>query len=242
MITHQQLLQTGPIERGIIWGLGRIGEPVASCSPLAVEAIAAATAEHADPATRQTAAWALGQIQGRQARGGGQMDFQELIRARYSARAYQSDPVPEDRLQKVLEAARLAPTADNRQPFQIVVIKTAGRQQQLKRIYNKDWFVQAPLIVAACGVPSQNWVRKQDGKNYNDVDVAIVMDHIILAAADLGLGTCWIAAFDPVAAREILQLPTGVEPVAFTPLGYPADQPRQKKRKALGELVRYETW
>jgi nitroreductase len=80
---------------------------------------------------------------------------------------------------------------------------------------------------------------RSDGKNYNDVDVAIVMDHLILAAADLGLGTCWIAAFDPDAAREVLSLPEGVEPIAFTPLGYPADTARPKKRKPLEKLVRY---
>lgn len=170
------------------------------------------------------------------------MDFQELIRARYSCRAYRSDPVAEDQLAQVLEAARLAPTADNRQPFRLVVIRTAGREQELQRVYGKDWFVQAPLVIAACGVPAENWVRKQDGKNYNDVDVAIVMDHLILAAADLGLGTCWIAAFDPAAARELLELPEGVEPVAFTPLGHPADAPRQKTRKKSDELVRYERY
>ena len=170
------------------------------------------------------------------------MDFQELIRVRYSCRAYRSDPVAEDQLMQVLEAARLAPTADNRQPFRLVVIRTAGREQELQRVYGKDWFVQAPLVIAACGVPAENWVRKQDGKNYNDVDVAIVMDHLILAAADLGLGTCWIAAFDPAAARELLELPEGVEPVAFTPLGRPADAPRQKTRKKSDELVRYERY
>ena len=170
------------------------------------------------------------------------MNFQELIRARYSCRAYRSDPIAEDQLAQVLEAARLAPTADNRQPFRLVVIRTAGREQELQRVYDKDWFVQAPLVIAACGVPAENWVRKQDGKNYNDVDVAIVMDHLILAAADLGLGTCWIAAFDPAAARELLELPDGVEPVAFTPLGHPADAPRQKARKKMDELVRYERY
>jgi nitroreductase len=170
------------------------------------------------------------------------MDFQELIRARYSCRAYRSDPVAEDQLAQVLEAARLAPTADNRQPFRLVVIRTAGREQELQRVYGKDWFVQAPLVIAACGVPAENWVRKQDGKNYNDVDMAIVMDHLILAAADLGLATCWIAAFDPAAAREVLELPEGIEPVAFTPLGHAADAPRQKTRKKSDELVRYERY
>jgi nitroreductase len=169
------------------------------------------------------------------------MDFSELIRARYSVRAYKPDPVEEDKLGQVLEAARLAPTASNRQPFQIIVIHTAGREAELKRIYNRGWFVQAPLVVCACGIPAENWVRV-DGKNYNDVDVAIAMDHLILAAADIGLGTCWIAAFDPAAAREVLNLPDGVEPVAFTPLGYPADTPRPKSRKSLETLVRYERW
>jgi nitroreductase len=74
------------------------------------------------------------------------------------------------------------------------------------------------------------------------VDVAIVMDHLILAAANLGLGTCWVASFDLAAAREVLHLPNEVEPIAFTPLGYPADQPKPKERKALSELVRYEHW
>lgn len=170
------------------------------------------------------------------------MNFQDLIRARYSCRAYRRNPVTEDQLEQVLEAARLAPTASNRQPFRLVVIRTAGREQELGRVYDKDWFVQAPLVIAACGVPAENWMRAQDGKNYNDVDVAIAMDHLILAAADLGLGTCWIAAFDPAAAREVLALPEGVEPVAFTPLGHPADTPGQKTRKDASDLVHYEKY
>jgi nitroreductase len=169
------------------------------------------------------------------------MEFLNLTKSRYSVRAYKSDPVADDTLQQVLEAARLAPTASNRQPFQLIVIHTAGREADLLRIYDEQWFVQAPLIVCACGLAERAWVR-MDGKNYVDVDVAIAMDHLILAATDLGLGTCWIAAFDPAAAREVLGLPEGVEPIAFTPLGYPADRRRPKKRKALSELVRYECW
>jgi nitroreductase len=170
------------------------------------------------------------------------MEFSELIKKRYSVRAYKPDPVEDDKLQQVLEAARLAPTADNRQPFRLIVIPTAGREAELRRIYNRDWFVQAPLVICACGIPAQGWTRRRDGKNYTEVDAAIVMDHLILAATDAGLGTCWIAAFNPAAAREVLGLPDDVEPIVFTPLGYPADQPRPKKRKALSELVRYERW
>ena len=169
------------------------------------------------------------------------MEFSKVIRSRYSVRAYRPDNLEDRKLEQVLEAARLAPTADNRQPFRLIVIRTAGRETELRRIYDKDWFVQAPLIIGICGVPGENWVRR-DGKSYLDVDAAIVMDHLILAAADVGLGTCWIAAFDAAAAREVLAIPAGVEPIAFTPLGYAADQPRPKKRKALSELVRYEHW
>ena len=169
------------------------------------------------------------------------MEFAELIKKRYSVRAYKADAVEEDKLQQVLEAARLAPTAANRQPFRIVVVHTAGREAELRRIYDRGWFVQAPLLLCACGIPAQTWSRC-DGKNYNDVDVTIAMDHLVLAATDLGLGTCWVAAFNPAAARQVLGLPDGVEPIAFTPLGYPADQPRPKERKALSELVRYEKW
>lgn len=121
------------------------------------------------------------------------------------------------------------------------MIHTAGRQAELKRLYSRDWFSQGPLVIGICALPAAAWVRR-DGKNYADVDATIAMDHLILAAADLGLGTCWVAAFDPVAAREILSLPDGVEPIAFTPLGYPADQPKPKDRKPLAELVRYERW
>ncbi|MGZ7118529.1 MAG: nitroreductase family protein, partial [Methanobacterium sp.] len=81
-----------------------------------------------------------------------------------------------------------------------------------------------------------------DGKNYADVDATIVMDHIILTATSLGLGTCWIGAFDAEAVRIILKLPDGVEPLVFTPIGYPADEKSEKKRKELSELVKYEHW
>ncbi len=169
------------------------------------------------------------------------MQFLELVEKRYSVRSYKPDPVENDKLERVLQAARLAPTAANRQPFQLVVVHTAGRDAELKRIYNRPWFVQSPLVICACGIPDQAWVRL-DGKSYCDIDVAIAMDHLILAATALGLGTCWIAAFDPIAAREVLGLPDGVDPIAFTPLGYPADQPSPKKRRPLAELVKYECW
>ncbi|HEC21891.1 MAG TPA: nitroreductase [Chloroflexi bacterium] len=170
------------------------------------------------------------------------MEFAEVIRKRYAVRAYRSDPIPGEMLAQVLEAARLAPTAANRQPFRLIVIHTKGREEELSRIYYREWFTQAPIVICACAVPAEGWVRESDGRRYTDVDVAIVMDHLTLAAADLGLGTCWVANFDPQAAREVLGLPDDVEPVVFTPLGYPVGPPKPKERRPLEELVKYERW
>lgn len=169
------------------------------------------------------------------------MDFTTLIRTRYSVRAYKTDPVPEEALSQVLEAARIAPTASNRQPFKLIVIPTAGKEEALRRIYNREWFPRAPLIICACGIPGAAWESKE-GVNYVYVDVAIAMDHLILAATELGLGTCWVGAFDRAAVKEIMDLPEEMLPIAFTPLGYPADQPSQKVRKPLEALVQYWEW
>lgn len=165
------------------------------------------------------------------------MEFQSLVKARYSVRAYKPDPVEDDKLDRILEAARLAPTAANRQAFRVFVLRTADDKEGLRRVYGRDWFVQAPLVLCVCAVPSEAWVRKADGWNAAEADATIVMTHIVLAAAEEGLGGCWIAAFDPAAAREVLGLPPEIIPSAFTPLGYAADAPAPKKRRALDEVV-----
>jgi nitroreductase len=169
------------------------------------------------------------------------MDFSELVTYRGSIRGYKNDPIEDEKLSAVLEAARMAPTAHNDQPFRLIVIHTKGREAELAKIYGRPWFTQAPIVICIVGVPAEGWVRF-DGKNYYEVDVAIAMDHLILAAHNLGLGTCWIGAFNPEAAYEVLGLPEDVVPVAFTPLGYPNAEPREKVRKSLDDLVRYEKW
>lgn len=166
------------------------------------------------------------------------MGYFELIEQRYSARAYKPDEVEKEKLELILKAGILAPTAANKQAFKILVIETKGREEELKQIYNKDWFVEAPLIIGVCSIPGDNWVRK-DKKNYSDVDAAIVMDHIILAATELGLGTCWIGAFDLAAAKRVLKLDDSLEAVAFTPVGYADDALLKKVRKSADELVVY---
>jgi nitroreductase len=169
------------------------------------------------------------------------MNFLDLAQKRHSCRAYLPDPVEDEKLQYVLESMRLAPSATNLQPFRFIVVHTAGRETELNRIYFQPWFVQPPIVICACAIPAAAW-RRGDGKRYTDIDVAIAMDHLTLAATDLGLGTCWVASFDIRAAHEVLGIPPGIEPLAFTPLGYPADQPGPKERKPLSDLVRYERW
>jgi len=170
------------------------------------------------------------------------VEFAELIRRRYSVRSYHGTPIPDDVLERVLDAFVLAPTAANRQPFGLIVTETGGREQELRRVYDTDWFAaQPPIIVCACSIPRIAW-RRRDRKNYADVDVAIAMDHLVLAATNEGLGTCWIGAFDPIAAREAFGLPDGVDPIAMTPLGYPADTAPAKRRKPKAELIHRGRW
>lgn len=167
------------------------------------------------------------------------MSFFELIENRYSVRGYLSKEVEAEKLQKVLEAAAIAPTAANKQAFKVIVIPTEKYKEQLQRLYGRPWFLEAPYILGVYTIPSENWVRK-DGVNYHHVDAAIVMDHIVLAAEAQGLGTCWIAAFEPEVAKELFP-DLNLEAVVFTPLGYgnPEAPRREKSRKSLSDLVIY---
>jgi len=165
------------------------------------------------------------------------MEFYEVINKRRSIRAYKKDPVEDNKLSRILNAARLAPTAANRQPFSLIVVKDERTKQQLKDAYSQEWFFTAPVIVCACALSDNAW-KRNDGKAYVDVDVAIAMDHLILAASAEGLGTCWIAAFKPEVVREVLNIPDNMEPLILTPLGYPETIPEPTFRKPLEEMVR----
>ena len=174
----------------------------------------------------------------------GGVEFEQLIETRYSVRGYRPDPIPEPLLQQVLRAGILAPTAANRQPFRILVLETESRRAELRTVYHREWFTEAPLILVVVAVLEEAWVRRFDALNHYLVDAAIVMDHMVLAAADVGLGTCWICAFDPHAARTVLALPPGTEPVAMSPLGYARDDgpPPAKSRRPPRELVFRNEW
>ena len=168
------------------------------------------------------------------------MDFQELAKKRYSCRSYLNKPVEEDKLLHVLETARLAPSAKNLQPWHFVVIQEEDNLAKIKSCYAGEWLKSAPLIIVACGDHKAAWYRS-DGKNHTDIDVAIAIDHLTLAATDIGLATCWICKFDVFKCANILQLPEGVEPIAMIPLGYPADSPdtgrHQVNRKKLDDIL-----
>ncbi|GAX60523.1 nitroreductase [Candidatus Scalindua japonica] len=165
------------------------------------------------------------------------MDFYETIKTRRSIRAYKEGPVEDDKLKRILNAARLAPTAANRQPFSLVVVKAEEVKNKLIDAYSQEWFFTAPVIICACASPGTAW-KRNDGKVYVDVDVAIAMDHLILAAHAEGLGTCWIAAFKPDVVKDVLSIPDNLEPLILTPLGYPKVIPEPTFRKPLDEMVR----
>lgn len=165
------------------------------------------------------------------------MDFYEVIQNRRSVRAYKPLPVEDDKLERILNAARLAPSAANRQPMSIIVIKDDNVKQRLKDAYSQTWFYTAPVIICACTMPGNAW-KRSDGKIYADVDVAIAMDHLVLAASAEGLGTCWIAAFKLEIVKRVLNIPDNIVPLILTPLGYPETIPRPTYRKPLNEMVR----
>jgi len=164
------------------------------------------------------------------------MDFSRLVQTRNSIRGYLDRPVEDGKLELILEAARLAPTAANRQPFRVAVVIEPAIRAAFADAYPREWFYEAPVILVVCGVPSEAWVRA-DGFDSLVTDAAIVMDHMILQATDLGLGTCWIANFDPNAVRRILELPEDLVPLFVTPLGYAAADPRPKTRRTRDELI-----
>jgi len=171
------------------------------------------------------------------------MKFIELAEKRCCIRGFKPDPISEELLNEVLQAGNLAPTAKNLQPFHFIVVRNPARLDELAAAYPAPFFREAPVVIVICTEASEGWTRdRYDGKNYCEVDAAIATDHMTLAAADLGLGTCWIGAFDPNKVSSAMRLPEGIEPIAMLPLGYPNMTGREKIRKPLEALVRYEQW
>jgi len=167
------------------------------------------------------------------------MSIIDTIKKRYSVRDFKDKPVEDEKLRHILEAAQWAPSACNNQPCVCIIIRDNARKQQLRPAYNREWFINAPVILAVCVDTLSAW-RRVDGVRYGFVDAAIIMDHIILAATELGLGTCWIASFKVQEAKKALSLPDHIEPVVFCPLGYPKQEMPKRKRKEINEIVCWE--
>lgn len=164
--------------------------------------------------------------------------FIDLANKRYSCRNYSDKPVPAEAIENILTAARLAPSACNRQPWKFIVAVSEEAKAKICKAYHRDFIRQAPVLIVVCGIHGEAWHRAADGKDHTDVDAAIAGEHICLAAASAGLGSCWICNFEPEALRA-LDLPEGTEPIAIIPIGYPAEgmSAPEKKRKNRDETV-----
>ena len=171
------------------------------------------------------------------------MDFYKLISERESIRSYDPDrKIPEKIIRKILEAGRLAPSAANRQPWKFIIVSSEAMLKKVRPCYRGDWFYSAPHILIVKGKRSEAWVRRQDEYNSLETDLTIAMDHMILAAEYEGVGTCWIAAFDPDVLKKVLNLADNETVFAITPLGYTPEnfsKSWNKNRKALDEIAEF---
>lgn len=169
------------------------------------------------------------------------METFETIRSRRSVRSYQDRQVEEEKLERVLEAARLAPSAGNRQEWKFVVVRDDELRGRLMQAARGQQFVgDAPVVIVACA-PEHDHVMSCGHPSFL-IDVAIALDHVALAARDLGLGTCWIGAFEQRGVRDALGIPDSVEVVGLMPLGYPTEWPDAKERKNMGQIVCHDRW
>ena len=169
------------------------------------------------------------------------MELTEAIKKRQSIRDYEDWPVPEEKLHNVLEAARLAPSASNRQRWKFVVVRESQRRQELSRAAGGQTHVaQAPVVIAAVATMPEYVMRC--GVPAHPVDLAIAVDHMTLAAVDEGLGTCWIGAFYQEEVKDILKIPKNYRVVSLLTLGFPKTAGRVKVRKSLEEIACYETF
>jgi len=168
------------------------------------------------------------------------MTVTEAIGRRYSCRAYQDKAIEQEKLDRVLEAAQLAPSAKNLQDWRFVIVTDRQKRLKLAEAANNQSFIaEAGAIIVACSNCDD---VMRCGQQIGPIDVAIALEHIALQAAELGLGTCWIGSFYPDKVRAILDIPAEIAVIELMPLGYPADEPREPKREAIERIVCYEKW
>ncbi len=166
------------------------------------------------------------------------MDIREVIGNRYSVRSYEAGPVEDEKLNRVLEAGRLAPSGRNRQPWKFVVVRDAELRQALAKAAEQAFLAKAPVIIAVVGLSPEQVMYCDIPAD--PVDCAIAIDHMALTAVAEGLGTCWIGHFDQDACRKLLGVPPSAKIIEMLTLGCPADSPKAKSRKPLAEIVCYD--
>ncbi len=169
------------------------------------------------------------------------MNVYEAIEKRRSIRAYKDQPVEQEKLDRIFEAVRKAPSASNRQEWRFVVVRDAGLRQELMRAASQQSFVATAPVVIACCAETDGHVMKC-GQPCYPIDVAIAMDHLTLAAVEEGLGTCWIGSFNEAEVKAILGIPEKIRVVELLTLGYPDAMPSPRTRKSLEEIVCYDRW
>ncbi len=180
------------------------------------------------------------------------MEFTDVIKSRKSVRTYSDKQIEDEKIDYVLDCARLAPSYANRQCWRFIVVKDKDQIEKISKasIVNR-WLKKAPMIIIACADPTSSGT--ENDMDYFLVDVAISLQHLVLAATNVGLGTCWIAAYDEKKIKIALEIPNRIRVVAITPVGYPADKKSfsekmiktiagSKKRKSLDEIIHYERW
>lgn len=171
------------------------------------------------------------------------MSVLDAIRERRSIRKYKPDAIPEDVLLRVLEAARLAPSGKNLQPWKFIIVRDASLRMKLAEASIYQYFMaQAPIIIVACAFPDNCYSRMGRYMKSWPVDVACALEHLMLQAQEESLGTCWIGAFEEEAVKSILHVPENVRVLALTPLGYPDEAPRPRGRKELEKIVSYDSF
>ena len=165
------------------------------------------------------------------------MNFLELVKSRYSCRAYNPESVEREKLDYILECVRFAPSAVNKQPWRFHIVSEEEDKARLQQCYSRDWFNTAPMYVIATILHDEEWVRS-DGKHHGDIDIAIAVEHLCLAATEQGLATCWVCNFDATLCKQLFGLAANEEPAVLIPLGYAADEIRPKNRKTIEEIVK----
>ena len=165
------------------------------------------------------------------------MNFLELVKARYSCRDYQPTSVEQEKLDYIMECVRLAPSAVNKQPWKFHIVSKEEDKAKLTQCYRRDWLKTAPMYIVASIKHDEEWVRF-DGKQHGNIDIAIAVEHLCLAATEQGLATCWVCNFDAKLCKEQLGLPENEEPAVIIPLGYAADEMKPKSRKAIDDIVK----